>query len=135
MSYVAYLNGHEYEAAMTQNADVVNLYWEDGVPSDDGFSERRPGLWVRHARLVDLDGLYDVEWHCEYRGHPFIVETDLGDRLGVQYVGGDIRVAESLGLKIQEPLVATGSFARSEVENLREVRRKVWPKDEAGTEK
>jgi hypothetical protein len=129
MSYVGYLNGHEYQAAMTQDPDIVKLLSRGVEPVDRDFVERRPGLWVRQVRLDELDGLYDVTLRCEYKGHPFIVTADLGDELGVQYIGGDIRVAEALGLSIDEPLVATGSFARNQVENLREVRRQVWPRD------
>jgi len=27
VAYIAYLNGHEYEAAMTQDPNIVDLYW------------------------------------------------------------------------------------------------------------
>ncbi|GAA3439687.1 hypothetical protein [Kutzneria kofuensis] len=129
MAYVAYLHGHEYEAALTQDPNVVDLYSEGESPSDERFTELAPGIRTRSVRLDELDVLYNVEWYCEYKGHPFIVDTDLGDRLAVQYVGGDISVAESLGLKIQEPLVATGVFPRDQVDNLREVRRQIWPRE------
>lgn len=88
-----------------------------------------PGILERSTRLDELDALYEVEWHCDYRGQPFVGDTDLGDRLAVQYVGDDITVAESLGLKIEEPLVATGVLDRQQVENLREVRRQIWPRE------
>jgi hypothetical protein len=113
VSYFGYLNGHEYQVVMTQDPDVVKLLSRDVEPADGDFVERRPGVWVRQVRLEELDGLYDVTLHCEYKGHPFVVTADLGDDLGVQYVGGDIRVARELGLSIDEPLVATG-FVRAE---------------------
>lgn len=106
---------------------MVELYWRDGKPPTDGFEEVVPGLLRRVVREEDLDALFKTEMYCEYRGEPFKVQRDRGDELLLYYVGGDINKAHELGLSITEPLVAVGVFPRSEVDNLREVRKQIWP--------
>jgi hypothetical protein len=129
MSYVAVLGGREYEANLTVDDDVVDLYWENGEPPIAGFVADEPGFYIRPTRQVDLDYLYEIEWYCEYRGEPFKVQTDYGDELSLYYLGGDINKARELGLSIEEPLVAVGVVPRDQVENLREVRTRLWPRE------
>jgi hypothetical protein len=122
MPYVAVLGGQEFDAIMTNEPNVVDLYWEGEDPPIDGFEVDAPGFLVRHTPPVELDALYQVQWYCEYRGEPFKVQTDLGDKLVLYYLGGNINKAHELGLRIEELLVATGVVPRCEVVNLREVR-------------
>jgi hypothetical protein len=127
MSYIALLGGREIEAHPMNDRSMVELYWRDGAAPFDGFEEVLPGLSRRVVREDELDALYKVELYCEYRGEPFKVQRDRGDELLLYYLGGDINKARELGLSIPEPLVAVGTFPRGEVENLREVRKQIWP--------
>ena len=127
MSYIALFGGREIEAHPMNDRSMVELYWRDGAAPFDGFEEVVPGLLRRVVREDELDALYKVDMYCEYRGEPFKVQRDRGDELLLYYLGGDINKARELGLSIPEPLVAVGTFPRGEVENLREVRKQIWP--------
>jgi hypothetical protein len=80
------------------------------------------------VRLEELESLSLVEWRCEYRGGPFIVNGEDGDYLGVTYVGDSETRARELGMNVVERFVATGEIPKSEAENLREVKKRYWPK-------
>ena len=127
MPYVATVGGYEFEAHPTVTPGVVDLYWDGDRPPVDGFEVESPGVYVRHAQKSDLDSLYNIKYYCDYRGEPFKVNADYGDRLSLYYLGGDINKARELGLSIEEPLVATTVVSRDEVENFREERTQLWP--------
>ncbi|WP_211764282.1 hypothetical protein [Kutzneria sp. CA-103260] len=132
MSYLAVMGGREYEANLTMDDDVVELYWQGGEPPILGFELEGPNFYVRLTPRVDLDYLFDSEWYCEYKGEPFKVQTDYGNELSLHYLGGNINKAQELGLSIEEPLVAVGVVPRKDVENLREVRTQLWPPTDEG---
>ena len=124
---LAHIGGAEYEASLTNDPGVVNLWWDGGGEPPAGFVKFAPGEFKRSVNVADLDDLVAVEWFCEYRGEPFkvVAESDAG--LTLSYLGGNIDKARELGLDIQDQLVAFGFAARDDVENLREVRTQLWP--------
>ncbi|MFI9381109.1 hypothetical protein [Kutzneria sp. NPDC052558] len=128
--YEAIVGGRAYRATRTQDPAVVNLRWTGpGVP-DSGFVRSPAGSYKKSVRLDELDSLSLVEWRCEYRGEPFVVNGEDGGMLFVSYVGDSETRARELGMNVVERFVADGEIPKSEVENLREVRKQYWPAPE-----
>lgn len=84
--------GTEYGAS--PDGAAVRLYV--GTPTD-GFTEVAPGRYRRAVPAADVD-LYYVRTRCTWRNEPFLVVGDDGDRLLLEYAGGNVHVAERLGL-------------------------------------
>jgi hypothetical protein len=124
---VAGLNGNEYEAAFTQKPDEVVLVWKGTAPPDGGFSEPVPGVHRKFVELQQLDYMYESEWRFSYQGEPFVVSKEGEGYLVADYIGDSERRAREIGLDVVDKLVARGRVPRSEVEDLREVRRQIWP--------
>jgi hypothetical protein len=127
--YEAVMAGRTYRATRTQDPEVVNLRWSGSEPPAAGFLQTVPGAYKLSVRLDELESLSLVEWRCEYGGEPFVVNSEDGDNLDVTYAGDSETKARELGLDVHERFVATGEIPKSEAENLREVRRQVWPRD------
>lgn len=128
--YEAVLGGRVYRATRTQDPDVVNLRWTGSESPAAGFVQTAPGAYKMSVRLEELESLSLVEWRCEYRGEPFVVNGEDGDSLDVTYVGDSETKARELGMDVRERFVATGEIPRSEAVNLREVKKRYWPKGE-----
>jgi hypothetical protein len=124
---VASLNGHDYDASFTQNPNEVVLVWRGNPPPDGGFSEPVPGVYRKFVELNQLDRMYESEWRFTYQGEPFVVSVEGDGYLVGDYVGDSESRARELGLDITEKLVARGRVPREAAEDLREVRRQIWP--------
>ncbi|AHH93631.1 hypothetical protein GCM10010174_30250 [Kutzneria viridogrisea] len=128
--YFAVMGGQRYEAALTSEPDCVDLYWDGPNPPVEGFEVDVPGSYIRHTPLSEVEGVYRRAWYCDYKGEPFKVTSDLGDKLALYYLGGNEFRAREIGLEIQEKFVAVGVAPRNEVQNLHEVVTQIWPETE-----
>jgi hypothetical protein len=128
-SYTVHLGGVEYEASLTNDPDVVNLWWDGDGQAPDGFVRFAPGEFRRSMPISGLDDFVGVEWFCEYRGEPFKVLEESEGGFSVSYLGGNVDKARQLGLDVEDQLVAFGFIPRGEAENIREVRTRLWPKE------
>jgi hypothetical protein len=127
--YEAVMGGRAYRATRTQDPEVVNLRWTGSEPPVAGFVQTSPDAYKLSVHLGELESLSFVEWRCEYRGEPFVVNGVDGDNLDVTYVGDSETRARELGMDVRERFVATGEIPKDEAVNLREVRRQVWPSE------
>ena len=121
--------GLAYRATRTQDLDVVSLRWKGSEPPVGGFVESVPGSYKMSVRVEELDSLSFVEWRCEYRGEPFVVNDEDAGTLFVTYAGDSEVKARELGMDVTGRFLATGEIPRVDVENLREVKKQFWPKD------
>ncbi|GGK96787.1 hypothetical protein [Mangrovihabitans endophyticus] len=92
--YVVTWRGHEYEA--TPDGDGVRIY---ATEPGDGFTEVRPGRYVRVVPFGEYDNMAYVRTTCTWRGQPFIVLAEADSWLRVEYTGGRAPIARQLGLE------------------------------------
>jgi hypothetical protein len=115
--YVARWRGVEYEAS--PDSEEVRVY--QPTP-EEGFTEVRPGRYVRVLPLADVEELRYVRTTCSWKGEPFIVLAEHDTWLRVEYTGGRAPIAQSLGLEEFDYGVYQGWAPKSEVIELREHR-------------
>jgi hypothetical protein len=105
----------EYEAS--PEGDRVRLY-ADGP--GDGFTETAPGRYVRVVPPQEIDQLTYVKTRCTWHGHPFQVLGEHEDWVRVEYTGGQVPVAEDLGLDMFDRGVYQSWVPRDELQDVRE---------------
>ncbi|MER7455614.1 hypothetical protein [Micromonospora sp. NPDC126480] len=115
--FVARWQGREYQAS--PDGDGVRLYRPD---EGDGFTEVRPGRYVRVVPAAEVDDLVYVRTTCTWKGQPFIVLGEHDGWLRVEYTGGRWPVAEALGLEVFDFGVYQGWAPAAEVSDLSELR-------------
>jgi hypothetical protein len=115
--YVARWRGAEYEAS--PDGEEVRVY--QPAP-EEGFTEVRPGRYVRVLPLADVEELRYVRTTCSWKGEPFIVLAEHDTWLRVEYTGGRAPIAQSLGLEEFDYGVYQGWAPKAEVIELREHR-------------
>ena len=115
--YVATWQGREYDAS--PDGDSVRIYAPEPA---DGFTEVRPGRWVRVLQPHEYEDLVYVRTTCTWRGEPFIVLAEADTWLRVEYTGGRAPVARQLGLEEFDYGVYQGWAPVTEVTELREHR-------------
>lgn len=115
--YIARWRGREYEASPDGNQ--VRIY-QPGP--GDGFTEARPGRFVRVLDAAEVDELAYVRTACTWQGEPFIVLGQHDGWLRVEYTGGRAPVAERLGLEAFDYGVYQGWAPANEVRDVREIR-------------
>ncbi|MGK5680365.1 hypothetical protein [Actinoplanes sp. URMC 104] len=115
--YVVAWQGREYDAA--PDGDNVRIYRSDPA---DGFTEVRPGRYVRVLTPEEYDELVYVRTTCTWRGAEFIVLAEANSWLRVEYAGGRAPVARRLGLEEFDFGVYQGWAPLHEVSDLSEQR-------------
>ena len=115
--YVAKWRGREYEAS--PDGDEIRLY---ATHPDEGFTQVRPGRYVRAVPGAETDEFYYVRTVCVWQGEPFIVLGEHDGWLRVEYTGGRAPVAKELGLEEFDFGVYQGWAPKAEVTELRELR-------------
>jgi hypothetical protein len=116
--YLARWQGAEYEASpdLTAGGASVRLYRTDPA---DGFDEVGPDRYRRLVPLAEVERLMYSTAVCTWRGEPFRVLTADGDRLRLEYVGGQAPVAERLGLERIDRGLYLGWVPFDEVRGMR----------------
>jgi hypothetical protein len=115
--YVARWRGQEFEAS--PDHDDIRLY---NVGPADGFTEVRPGRFVRVLPATEVEDLVYVRTTCRWQGEPFIVLAEHDTWLRVEYTGGRWPIAQALGLEAFDFGVYQGWAPAAEVTDLREQR-------------
>ncbi|MFC7549078.1 hypothetical protein [Plantactinospora sp. GCM10030261] len=115
--FVARWRGDEYDAS--PHGTEVRLYRVDPA---DGFTEVRPGRYVRVVPMTEVSGVEYVRTACTWRGQPFIVLGEQDGWLRLEYTGGHWPVAEALGLETFDYGVYQGWAPAGDVTDLREQR-------------
>jgi hypothetical protein len=115
--FAARWQGEEYEAS--PDGDRVRLYRTDAA---DGFSEVRPGRYVRVLPEADVTDLSYVRTTCRWQGQPFIVLGEHDGWLRLEYTGGRAPDAEALRLEAFDFGVYQGWARVTDVADLRESR-------------
>ncbi|HEX2773777.1 MAG TPA: hypothetical protein VHN18_15275, partial [Micromonosporaceae bacterium] len=109
--------GEEYDAS--PDGDGVRLY---RVEPADGFTEVRPGRYVRVVPATEVADLSYVRTTCTWQGQPFIVLGEHNGWLRLEYTGGRAPVAEALRLEAFDFGVYQGWARIADVAELRERR-------------
>lgn len=116
--------GHLVSVAQSSNErGKVLLTSPPGEKAPDEFvripRSRHLGLEVSPT---ELDEWWSTRTVFTWRGQPFTLFRDDGDRISGTLLGADDRWAAENGLWVVERGHATGTFDRSEVQDLREER-------------
>lgn len=126
--HFARLQGIDFEAALTNDPDVVDLYWRGENAPISGFEQLVPGILWRHVDISSVDFVVHVSWVCDYRGEPFLVVDEQGESLVLDYNGDNFQKLAEMGFTMLDKFeFATVTVSRSDVQNLRRVERTVWP--------
>lgn len=117
--YRARWHGAELAATPDPQPDqlLIRLYHE--TPAD-GFNEVAPHRYVRVVPAAECAEILYVTTVCEWMDAPFQVRDKHDDELLLEYTGGQVPVARSLGLQRIERGVYQAWVPRSEVKGLRE---------------
>lgn len=115
--YAARWQGREYSAS--PDGDWVRLYLPGPA---DGFTEVRPGRYLRVVPMAEVEELTYVRTTCMWQGQPFIVLARHDDWLRVEYTGGRGPVAQAMGLEVFDYGVYQGWAPLAEVTDVREHR-------------
>ncbi len=115
--FVARIGEMEFEAS--PDGDNVRIYLPE---PEDGFTEVRPGRYVRVLAVSEVDEVTYLRTTCLWRGEPFIVLGEHDGWLRVEYTGGRAPVAHELGLEEFDFGVYQGWAPKAEVTELRETR-------------
>lgn len=117
--YQARWQGEDYPASVFPERDglLVRLY--RSAPAD-GFDQVQPDRHVRAVPAAECEAIRFVTTVCTWRGAPFQVHDQREDHLLLEYTGGEVPVAERLGLRRIERGVYRGMVLRAEVTELRE---------------
>jgi hypothetical protein len=115
--YYATWRGREYE--VSPDDTDVRLY---STLAEEGFSQVRPGRFVRVVPAGEVRDLCYVRTTCTWQGEPFIVLGEHEEWLRVEYTGGKAPVARTLGLEEFDYGVYQGWAPLAQVTNLQEYR-------------
>jgi len=125
--HCARLGGVDFEAALTNEPGVVNLYWRGERPPISGFEPLAPGILICRMDITQLDLVVHVRWLCEYLGEPFVVVGGNDNTLELDYDGDNFQKVSEMGFTMLGKFeVATMTVSRSEVKNLHRIERTVW---------
>ncbi|WP_157252311.1 hypothetical protein [Nonomuraea typhae] len=113
-SYRARWRGADYEAVPELDGGQVLVRLRSQGPAE-GFSEVRPGLFVRVVPAAECAVVWHVTTFCEWRGAPFLVIDARDGELLLEYTGGDAGQAGRLGLERVERGVHRIWVSRDEV--------------------
>lgn len=113
--YIARWNGEDLEAS--PDGASVRLY-RDGPA--DGFERVGPDRYRRVVAAAEVGHLRYITTVCRWRDQPFRVVAESGDRLRLEYTGGQAPVAEALGLELFDRGVYQGWVPAGEVTDRRE---------------
>lgn len=114
--YAARWHGTDYDAVPGVDGEV-RLYTT--APAE-GFTEVRPGRFLRVVSDREVEDLRYVRTWCTWRGQPFIVIGEHGDWVRLEYAGGRAPVAATLGLETVDAGVYQTWISRQEIEQLQE---------------
>jgi hypothetical protein len=118
-SYRARWQGEEYPASVFPDRDGLGIRLYRTTPAD-GFDEVQSDRHVRGVPAAECETVQFVTTVCTWRGAPFQVHDERDDHLLVEYTGGELPVAQRLGLHRIERGVYRGMVPRAEVTELRE---------------
>ncbi len=113
--------GVPYHAGLGPDGNEATLFSPGPPPDELGFTAA-DGYWRKQVSVADLDALWQSRLVGEYRGEPFLVLDDLGDRLHIVYLGRDSVRARQLGYWEIDREVFEVVVARQEVTGLTEER-------------
>lgn len=86
----------------------------------DGFREVAPGRYERNVMNDDIVGTY-ISTVGTWRGAPVKALYDDGDRVRIEYIGGQAPLAESLGMDRVDKGVYQTWASRADLPDLHEV--------------
>jgi hypothetical protein len=124
---VAVFDEREYRCFWDEEHYEVYLYWKGDEAPDEGFELVESDIWRRIVHVNDVDEVYNSKWVCEVQGEPAGVVCEVDGVLHLNYEGNSGPRAEEVGFRILERFVAVGSFTMDQVDNLREVRKRLVP--------
>jgi hypothetical protein len=124
---VAAFEGREYRCHWDEENYEVYLYWKGKELPIGGFELVESDIWRRIVHVNDVDEVYNSRWLCEVQGEPASVVSEVDGVLHLNYEGNSGPRAEDVGFRILERFVAVGSFTLEQVDNLREVRKRLVP--------
>ena len=113
--------GVPYHAGLGPDGNEATLFSPGPPPDELGFTAA-DGHWRKQVSVADLDALWQSRLVGEYRGEPFLVLDDLGDRLHIVYLGRDSVRARQLGYWEIDREVFEVVVTRQEVTGLTEER-------------
>ncbi len=114
--YVARWRGTDYDAAPGVDGEV-RLYATEPA---EGFTEMRPGRYMRVLRVDEVENLRYVRTRCTWRGAPFLVIGAHGDWVRLEYTGGRAPVAASLELEMVDIGVYQAWVPNDQIEDVHE---------------
>jgi hypothetical protein len=112
--YVARWQGGDYDAVPGVDGEV-RLY---SAGPAEGFTEIRPGRFLRIVREDEVESLRYLRTRCTWRGEPFVVIGEHEGWVRVEYSGGRAPVAATLGLERVDIGVYQAWVARDEITGL-----------------
>jgi hypothetical protein len=112
--YVARWQGADYDAVPGVDGEV-RLY--SAAPAE-GFTEVRPGRYLRVVPETDVESLCYLRTRCTWRGEPFVVIGEHEGWVRVEYSGGRAPVATALDLEKVDIGVYQAWVARDEITGL-----------------
>lgn len=117
--YQARWQGEDYPASVFPQPDGLLIRLYRSAPAD-GFDEVHADRHVRLVMAAECEAIRFVTTVCTWRGAPFQVHDERDDQLLLEYTGGEVPVAQRLGLRRIERGVYRGLVPRAEVTELRE---------------
>jgi hypothetical protein len=119
MTYRARWRGTDYDASPELRFGRLWMRLRSGDPAP-GFDEVRSDRYVRAVPADECEAVCFVTTVCRWRDAPFRVHDRRDDELLLEYTGGHVTVARSLGLERVERGVHRRWVPRAEVTELRE---------------
>jgi hypothetical protein len=119
VTYRALWHGAEYDASPEQRSGRLWMRLRSATPAP-GFEEVRPGRYIRAVPADECETVCFVTTVCRWRDEPFRVHDQREDALLLEYTGGHVTVARSLGLERVERGVHRLWVSLDEVAELRE---------------
>ncbi|MGI5225447.1 hypothetical protein [Actinoallomurus sp. CA-142502] len=119
MTYRARWHDADYDASPELRSGRLWMRLRSAEPAP-GFEEVRPSRYVRAVPADECAMACSVAVVCRWRGAPFRVHDQREGELLLEYTGGRVTVAQSLGLDRVERGVYRRWVARDEVSDLAE---------------
>jgi hypothetical protein len=118
-TYRASWNGADYSAAPHPRPEQLWMRLYRSTPAD-GFDSVGADRYVREIPADECGAIQFVTTDCEWRGAPFTVHGEKDDDLLLEYTGGEVPVAQRLGLQRIERGVYRRWVPRADVRELSE---------------
>jgi hypothetical protein len=119
MTYRALWHGVAYDASPELRSGRLWMRLRSRTPAP-GFGEVRPGRHIRAVLADECEKVSFVTTVCRWHDEPFRVHDRREDALLLEYTGGRVTVARSLGLERVERGVHRRWVRLDEVVELRE---------------